>query len=180
MIKATSYYDQDTGELYKTNLKHVDASFDEEKGYLFWNRKKYAKTFQELDYPDALTDAEIGKLSRLSKKLYANTNLISYRGNGGIRPCSVEMMADLLGLEFKQMQRFLKKMMRLGIMAKAEIRSENALETQYYMSPLYYFTSNRIPLNLYLLFRQQLDRVLPLWVQNKFADAAKEIGTEGS
>ena len=49
MKKETKYIDEKTGEIRHGRVQYIDAAFDEEKGYLFWNRKKFpdqAKQFQ--------------------------------------------------------------------------------------------------------------------------------------
>jgi hypothetical protein len=59
----------------------------------------------------------------------------------------------------RQAYRFVEKMIKLGIMARVKVECENHTQTQYYINPMYYFSSNRLPLNLYLMFQPQLDEV---------------------
>jgi len=59
-------------------------------------------------------------------------------------------------------------MMDLGIIAKAIINTNEQIEVQYYLNPLYFISSKYLSPGLYMLFRKQLDKVLPAWVIQKF------------
>ena len=168
MIRETSYINQDTGEVYKCKVRHIAAAFDDEKGYLFWARKGFAKSFLGVDFPDSMTMTERGQMSTLAKKIWSNTNMLGYRGNGGVKPYSDVQIGQIIGLKEYQAKKFIRKMIRLGIMARATVEVGGGKEVQYYINPIYFFSSNRIPLSLYLLFRKELDKVLPAWVKAEY------------
>lgn len=168
MIKRTTIIDDQTGEIVSGKDKAFAPAFDEEKGYLFWARKSFSKSYHEVDFPDEMNDLEIGRMARLAKKIFSNTNMLGYRGNGGIKPYDICMIATILKLKPRQARSYIDKMIRLGIMAKVVVETENRKEVQFYVNPIYFFSSNRIPLGLYLLFRHQLDEVLPTWVKQKY------------
>lgn len=169
MRKIEKIVNEKTGEVLKNNIKFVTASFDDEKGYLFWARKSFAKSFVDVPFPKQLTHAEIGKLTILAKCIWSNTNMLGYRGSGGVKPYTEEMIAKQIGLCGKRGRQFISKMMDLGIVRKVDVIGGENVDTHFYINPLYFFSSNRIPLNLYLLFRDQLDGVLPEWVKQRFA-----------
>lgn len=168
MIKRTQYIDENTGEICADKARFISAAFDEEKGYLFWVRKNFAKSFQDVDFPSEMSFTEIGRMAKLAKKIWSNTNMLGYRGHGGIKPYNVEMIGEVIGLKPRQAARFVDKMIRLGVMAKVTVQAEKKREVHYYINPLYFFSSNRLPLNLYLIFRNQLDPFLPNWVIHRF------------
>ncbi len=170
VIKWTTVIDPRTGEILKSQGKEFPAAFDEAQGYLFWNKKSFAKSFQDVDYPEEMNDLEVGRMARLAKRIYSNTNMLGYRGNGGVKPLTVEQMAEILKMKPRQAYRFVEKMIKLGIMARVKVECENHTQTQYYINPMYYFSSNRLPLNLYLMFQPQLDEVLKPWVIQKFKE----------
>lgn len=173
MIEQTYRINEHTGEVVKSNIRHIAAAFDDDKGYLFWARKSFAKSFLDVPFPKSLTPAEIGRLTLLAKCIWSNTNMLGYRGNGGVKPYNIDIMAGKIGLKSRQTHSFITKMIKLGMMAKVEVKAEDRIETQYYINPIYFFSSNRIPLNLYLIFRKQLDEVLPDWVKDRFNEASK-------
>jgi hypothetical protein len=147
--------------------------FDTSKGYLLDFHQGGVRMFYDVNYPDEMTFAERGRLATLAKKIWSNTNMLAYRGNGGVKPMTVEQIGEVIQLKPYQTRAFLRKMVRLGVMAKATIEVSGQKETQWYISPLYFFSSKYLPLNLYLLFRKQLDGVLPEWVKQKFSEAER-------
>ena len=173
MIKETRVVNEKTGEVHSTKIQHIAAAFHEDRGYLFWARKSFAKSFSDVDFPAKMTMKERGQMATLAKHMWSGANMLGYRGNGGTRPYSVEQIGEIVRLKPYQGRVFVRKMIRLGVMARVEIKVEGRQETQFYLNPVYFFSSNRIPLNLYLIFRWQLDAVLPDWVKQEFAGQEK-------
>ena len=170
MIKQTHIIDEKTGEIHNSKIQFISCAFHEEKGYLFWARKSFSKSFQDVPYPDSMTDLEIGRMARLAKHIWSNTNMLGYRGSGGVRPYDVAGIGSLLGIGERRAQQFIAKMTKTGMLARVEIEAgNNDRQVQFYVNPIYFFSSNRIPLNLYLIFKLQLDEVLPQWVKEKYA-----------
>lgn len=168
MIKKTDIIEPETGEIVHSKTSDLFAVFDEQKGYLFWSRKAFSRSFSSIDYPVGISVSDIGRLTLLSKRIWANTNMIGYRGNGGVRPMTIKHMGGVIGLGGYQAGVFIRKMIRLGIMARVDVNSAGLQESQYYINPIYFCSTNRIPLNLYLIFREQLDNYLPNWVKQKY------------
>lgn len=170
MQKVVQYIEDDTGEVLNIKKQGVGNRFDPEKGYLFRNQAGGFSQFYDIPFPDSMNDLEIGRMTRLAKKMVAHSNMLGYRGNGGIKPHTIKTIAKELNLEERQTYNFIKKMIDLGILAKVKIESKNQTDHQLYVNPLYYNSSNRIPLNLYLLFRLQLDPYIPLWARKLFIE----------
>ncbi len=179
IIEELRHIDPTTGEIIGSSTRHIAAAFDEERGYLFWARKSFAKSFLDVPFPPELSHAEIGKLAVLAKHIWSNTNMLGYRGNGGIKPCNIAQIGQYIGLREYQARVFVRKMIRLGVMARVEVKTEGHFETQFYINPIYFCSSNRIPLNLYLIFRSQLDKVLPEWVKIEFAKLDRKVRENG-
>lgn len=169
IIKKTQYINKDTGVIENENVQYIGASFHEEKGYLFWARKSFAKSFVDIDFPPGMTMKERGQMATLSKKMWSTTNMLGYRGNGGVKPYNDEQIGIVVGLKAYQAKTFIRKMIKDGIIAKVTVMTGGEKTIQYYVNPIYFFGSNRIPLNLYLIFKAQLDRVIPAWVIEKYA-----------
>lgn len=179
LILKTQYIDRDTGEVYAEKRKYVSPAFDEEKGYLFWVRKHNVRMFQDIDFPPELSLVDIGRLAKLSKKVFRDTNLLAYRGNGGVKPMSVDQIAEVIELKKRQAYNFLARMQRIGMIKKIDVPTKvNGKQKKvphYYLNPIYFCSSNRINLNLYLLFQDQLDPLLPEWVKQKFAEGLERM-----
>lgn len=170
MQKRTMIVDETTGEIVSDKSRTISAAFDEEKGYLLWPRKNFARSFADIDFPAQMTMIDRGRMATLAKRIWSNTNMLGYRGNGGVRPYDYSKIGEVIGLKERQARTFVDKMVRFGVMAKVNIEIEGKKEIHFYVSPLYFFSSNRIPLNLYLIFRKQLDAVLPQWVIQRFRE----------
>jgi len=168
LIKKVVVYDEKTGEKIKETEQKFAPAFDEEKGYLFWARKSFSKSFTDIDFPEEMNDLEIGRMARLAKRIWSNTNMLGYRGNGGIRAYSTDMIAGILKVKPRQAYRFIEKMINLGILARTTISTGGHKETQLYVNPIYFFSSNRIPLSLYLLFHKQLDKHIPGYAKEEY------------
>jgi hypothetical protein len=168
--KETRIVNTRTGEVLGKNTFPVSPVFDEEKGYLFWPRKSFSKSFVDVDFPRELSFKEIGQMTTLAKKMCPKTNMLGYRGNGGSRPCNVDKIGAVVGLKPSQAYSFVRKMEKHGLIAEVKIRCGERVDTQYYVNPIYFFSGNRINLNLYLIFRRQLDPFLPGWVREKYRE----------
>lgn len=168
VIKRTLYIEGDT--VRQVQEREYPAVFDEGKGYLFWARKSFSKSFHCVDFPPEMTDLEIGRMARLAKKIWSNTNMLGYRGNGGVRPYTIEMIADVLRMSTRQTYRFVEKMIRLGILARVTVETRGTVENSLYVNPIYFCSTNRIPLNLYLIFQKHFDEVMPAWVVERYRE----------
>ena len=166
--KETRIVDRGSGEVLKKTTHLIAPMFDEEKGYLFWARKSFMKSCLDIDFPKEMSFKEIGQMTALAKKMCPKTNMLGYRGNGGTRPYNVDKIGAVIGLKPSQSYSFVRKMMRLGIMAEVKIKTSGKVEVQYYVNPMHYFSGNRIPLNLYLLFHKQLDQHIPGYAQEGY------------
>ena len=167
MKKELVYYD-DQGNVIQRRKQLYPDRFDENQGYLFWNQKQHAKVFPDVKYPEAMTDGEIGKLARLARHIYRDSNILAYRSGGGVKPHTIDSISMILGIKPKHCKEYISKMIYLGVMAKGEFSFCDEKATFYFISPLYYFTGKRINSTLYVLFQKQLDPHLQDWVKDRF------------
>lgn len=118
---------------------------------------------------------EIANISILGRYLVGNSSMIGYRGNKNtIKAMLPGKMAEVLEVSHRSVYRFIKRMMDLGMMAKVEIEVENKIHTQYYLNPLYFNDGRHIPLSCYLIFQEQIDRYIPKWAQDKYAEMQRD------
>lgn len=169
--KTSKITNPETGEVTqgKSEVTFINPWFDDEKGYLLWPRKNFAKSYQTVDFPKELNWAERGRLATLAKKIWSNTNMLGYRGNGGIRPYDIKQIGKIIGLKERAATRFMRKMEKHRIIKPIPVKFGDRVEVQYYFNPVYYFSNNRLSFNLYLLFHEELDPLLPDWVKKEFA-----------
>lgn len=167
MNKVTNIVD-DNGVIVSTKKIYFKDMFDEEKGYLFWVQTSFVKTFQDVELPKDITKPDIANLFLLSKKIYSNTNMVGYRSSGGIRPMTVEQMARVIRDTDRHTALFLNRMLKNRIIAKVNVIIGEDVTTQYYFNPIYFFSSNRLSRNLYLLFQKDLDSFVPEYAKQRF------------
>lgn len=135
-------------------------------GYKVPIHKLGAKIFADVKFPETLTHADIGRMTCLSKLMIGKTNFLGYRKGREIEAYTEKELTDFIKLKDRQGRQFIKKMCSLHIMRKTE--------TGYYINPLYYLTGQRLTLDLFLIFRDELKNFLPLWVIAEFLRQAKE------
>jgi hypothetical protein len=158
-----------TGEVVHSSTRgFYPPAFDEEKGYLFWKGKTFAKQFSDVPFPDGMSDGDVGKLARLAKRIWSNSNVLVSAERGVKKPIGLTEVAGLLGMTERYAGAWMEKLQVLGVLAISEVRFRGNTETFYYVNPVYFFSSNRMPLALYMMFREDLDKHLSAEVRSKF------------
>jgi hypothetical protein len=143
-----------------------------DKGYRWPFRKSGARLFSQVKFPEEMTFSEIGRMTVLSKEMVGNTNMLGYRQNRTILPYTADELYEIIQLSRSHGSEFLSKMIRLHILH----RGFDTLGTiQYYVNPAYFMAvGQRLSLDLYLKFQEDLQPLLPDWVIDGFLDQASE------
>jgi hypothetical protein len=158
-------------EFNKKEIKMPDR-FNED-GYLIPYNKRGSKMFADVPFPERMNDAEIGKTARLAKLMVSTSNMLGYRTRTGIAPYTEKQLIELVGLSAYRGKEYISKMVNVGMMQRTKrIVGEVEVE-EFYINPAYFFAGKRISLNLYLLFRENLDPILSEWAKNEFQQAAR-------
>ena len=174
-LKREQVIDEETGELQYERTRLLEFSiFNEEKGYMLFLNKRNVRIFPDIDFPESFGMSDIARLFLLSRHIVGTTNMIGKRVRNGIRPMSVEDMSKIADMPYRRFVTWLNRMIRAGMIARVKVKTEETEVTQYYMNPLYFFSSRYLPLNLYLLFQEQIDRYLPEWVKRKYGEMQKD------
>ena len=178
--------DPESGEILKKKEFTSASKFDLEKGYCFINPLQKGNKILMSDLPSCITDAEAGKLLRLFRYAAPNSNLLTFRSGNVNKAMQKEHIAKSLGLSARSCARFLNRMLKLNIIAKREIftvsknklssrsNSEPVFQSKFVRlnqnakEPVYFFAGNWLSYDLYILFRNDLDKMLPIWVVSKF------------
>lgn len=168
-FRETAYYDNEGKETMRHRV-FISDKFDDKKGYLFWNQANFIKTFHDVELPKELRKVDIANLFLLSKKVYADTNMIGCRGSAGNpKPMTIRQMADVIRDTERHTITFINRMIKLRVLAKVDVKVGNERAIQYYFNPIYFFSSNRLSLNLYLLFQKDLDPFLSNYAKERFS-----------
>ena len=173
MLRSITDSDHQTGEVLSRKQKYIPDVLNEE-GYKVPIHKLGAKLFSEVSFPAGMTDAEIGKMARLAKLMIADSNMLGYRTRAGIKAYTETQIIEIVTLSRKRGREFLQKMLKMKVMQVSTRKYGEVQQEEYYINPAYFFAGKRISINLYLLFRESLDGVLPKWIIKEFMKAAGE------
>jgi len=137
----------------------------EDEGYMIPIHKSGITIISESVFPKAMTDSDIGKMTRLAKMMIAKNNMLGYRGKSKILPYTAEEIGDLVGLKKRRSQGFVSKMIGLGIMCREDSKDE----TRYFINPAYFMANGqRLSIDMFIRFQKELIPILPKWVINEF------------
>ena len=101
-----------------------------------------------------------------------NSNLLCARTNKGFRPMTIAEIQEFVGLQDRQFRVFLRKVMDYSVIRKAVITiGEDRKEHHYYMNPIYAHCGKWVNVNLYLIFKDQLDPFLSDRAKHYYRDA---------
>lgn len=163
-------FDPNTGEVFRENRKQkfIAKTFDAGKGYL-WRTRDGVRSFFDVPFPEAMSMIDRGRMATLSKNMWGDTNMLGYRGYGRIKPYDIGGIGHLVGLNSKQADLFVARMIKFSIIKCVPIPFGEKIEKQYYINPLFYFRGPRLSGNLYELFHEEMEKYVPEWVKIAFA-----------
>jgi len=132
-----------------------------EKGYMFSLGGSPVRMYPGFELPKELTHAEVGRCLECAQYLEPETNMLFYRSNQDRKPLNRAKLAKRLGISYRQCCRFVERMIKFGVMVSEQGR--------IYICPVYFFRGHHLRYALYDRFREQMDKVLPSWVIDRFA-----------
>ena len=165
--------DADTGEII-AKREHRFTYWDENKGYLLWNQKANVRTFPDVDLPRDISKNDLGCLFLLCRKMLPTANLLVVRMRRGFKPMTLAEMQSVVDLKQTQFKTFMARMTRASMIRKVTIETGGRKEYQYYLNPVYFFSGKWLSLNLYLIWHDQIDAHLPLWIKDKYQESLKD------
>ena len=144
--------------------------FDPEKGYNFRYKSFSIKSYLDIPLPKDFTDSELGKILRLSRHIYANSNMLGKRKNNYIKPYTQDDILKILCLKDRQGRAFMKKVIDNKVIRRYEFTEQGKHFVQFYFNPIYFFSGTYLNVNLFILFQDELNKYLPPWVITKFLE----------
>lgn len=181
MLKQkVTIFNPDTGLILDQREKSLYNPFDPERGYNYRYKSITLKTYLDNPLPDVFNDAELGKLFRLTKFIYADSNLLGKRTHSKVKALTQREIISIFGLKDRQGKSLLKKFIENQIIRKLEYQEKRKKHVQYYVNPLYFFSGTYLNLNLFLLFQDELVEHLPEWVILKFLEQAEQRNVQKS
>lgn len=178
-------FDDVTGNIIDTRERGLYNPFDPVRGYNFRYKSLSIKSYLDIPLPDVFTDSELGKIFRLSRCIYADSNMLGRRTKSGIRPYTHADIIKVFGVQERQGRALLKKLIDNKVIRRMEFVNQGKRECQFYFNPLYFFSGKYLNLNLFILFQDLLADNLPEHIVKKFLDQAEaatviEVDTIGA
>lgn len=153
------------GELLKEKNIQFTESMNEE-GYRFPSHKAGARLFRDVQLPKEINYPDKGRLYDLSQLMVGNTNLIGYKQSGRIHGYTANEICELVNLKGSRGRVFMSKMLKYKVIKK--------LDAGFYMNPAYFMsTGQRLSLDLFIHFQEELIPLLPKWVVWEFLAKAQ-------
>jgi hypothetical protein len=157
------------GEVVEEKNYHFSDSMNEE-GYRFPSHKAGARLFRDVYLPKSISYQDKGRLYDLSQIMVGNTNLIGYKEKGKIYGYTEDEISKIVELSGKRGREFVRRMVQNKIIKK--------LDAGYYMNPAFFMsTGQRLSLELFIHFQEELMPLLPKWAIREFLLQAKDKKT---
>ncbi len=167
--------DQASGEVIASGQrKKWFSNFRAKEGYLFKPQAHFVRVFTGVKLPPEVKAKDAYRLYLLIDKLENGTNRLVYRSDHSNKAMKIGHIAACCGITYASASRFVTRMIRAGVMAKGKITVGDSQVISYYFNPLYYIRGKWLTYQLYTLFQDQLDPVLPEWVKRKFAEEHRD------
>jgi hypothetical protein len=155
----------------ETKIKKFYSPFKDGRGYNFKYKSAVIKSYLGIELPKDFTDNECGKVYRLSKHIYSESNLLAKRVNSEISPLTKDDIVLIVGIHRTHFGKFWNKMLRNRIIKPITLNGD----TYYCFNPLYFNSTTYMPLYLFIAFQPELKRHLPEWVVKKYLDMKEEV-----
>lgn len=171
MIKKQQIIDGN-GEVVSEGAKQFKI-WDDNKGYLFQAKDNFVKSFAEIKLSDFVKNkVDYANLHILAENIFRDTNMIAVKTRNIARPADIAEIGTLIGLCERRTRPFIDKMMQMGIIAKTVINTEERIETQFYLNPLFFMSNKYLSPFLFMMFRKQLKPYLKEWALKALNEAA--------
>lgn len=158
------------GEIIGERTVELYNPFKEGKGYNFKYKSTNTRSYLEIPLPNEFTDTEIGKIYRLSRHIYSDSNLIAKRSNNEIKPLPKKEIQKIIGLHRTKFNPFWKKVLEYSVVKEVKLGKYK----YFCFNPLYFNSTTYMPLYLYIAFQEELNAHLPHWVIEKYLEMKEE------
>lgn len=152
-------------------VKKFYNPFQSGRGYNFKYKSSFIKSYLGVELPECFTDNECGKMYRLSKRIYSDSNLLAKRVNNTIAPMTKQDIMDIVGVYRTNFYPFWNKMVDNKIVKPIVINGDE----YFCFNPLYYNSTHYMPLYLFIAFQDELKDHLPKWVIERYLDMQEEV-----
>jgi hypothetical protein len=165
------------GEVIEESTFEFYIPFREGVGYNLKYQSSYVKNYLSVGLPfveegkEGFTEIELGRIYRISRMMYSNSNLLAKRSNNQIVPITRDEIQDMLKMHRTKFVPFWKKILSFRILKPLKYD----IGTFFCMNPLYYNSTVYLPLEIFLAFQSDLQAHIPKWAVDKYKSMEKEF-----
>lgn len=169
VVDIRKYIDNSTGEVIGSVARELPDYFDADTGYRMLPRTKNLRVFPSIPFPDGLTRNDLGHLFFLSRSIWANTGALGKLVPRSFRPFDDDALIEHVGFSSQRRGRkWLARMVGLSMLRSIDVNlPDGGTERQWYINPVY-FCPMFITRQAYLIWRDQIDCLLPEYVKRLF------------
>jgi hypothetical protein len=157
------------GEVTRDDYYLIYEPFKEGVGYNFKYRSAFVKNYLGISLPygkDGFSDLELGRIYRISRLMYSDSNLLARRSNNKIVPVTRDEIQLMLGMHRTKFVPFWKKILDYHILKPIPLDGN----LYFCMNPLYYNSTTYLPIHIYTAFQTDIKEHLPEWVIEKYLE----------
>lgn len=165
-VRLTRVVNSD-GEITRERRERLYNPFREGEGYNFKYKSTKIKMYLNISLPEDLSDSDIGKVYKLSRYIYSDTNMLAKRVGHNIVPLTKQDIQEISGLSSRgRFSVFWDKLISNKIIKPVIMNNE----VFYCFNPIYFNSTDYLPLYLFLAFQDELSAHLPDWVIERYLD----------
>jgi hypothetical protein len=124
------------------------------------------RSYPSISLPECFSDAELGRIYKISRMIYSKSNLLAKRTNNGIVPLTRDEIHEKIGLHRTKFVQFWKKLVSNKIVKAIPINGQN----YYCISPLYFNSTVYIPVDIFIAFQDELKEHLSKRVFDEYVE----------
>jgi hypothetical protein len=164
------------GEIIDEKVVSFYTPFKDGYGYNFKYKSINIKSYLDNPLPKCFTDAEVGRIYRLSRLIYSDSNLLARRSNNEIKPYTKQELQETIGLHRTKFNPFWRKIISNNIIKPIILAKKDF----FCFNPFYFNSTTYLPVYLFIAFQTELTAYLPEWVINKYLDMQETQNVENT
>lgn len=178
MTKLECLFDKETGDIYRHRERGFYLWSDETFGGMIKQRNYHQKHYPDRRLCEAIASkADLLRTYTLSEYIVKNTNRVGRKDSKGF--ADLAGICELLGISEKKTREYLNRIIGLGIIARITAETKGEKFISYAFNPVYINSCKYVPLELYVVFKKDMDAIIPDWMKSKYAEALDRKNRQG-
>jgi len=150
---------------------------DKKEGGIIMPRNHHKKIYSNIKLSSVIkNNGDLLKTYMLTECIVKDTNRIGHCVGRRPRFADERDIAEMLGITEKKAREYINRMIKARVIGKQVTTTGDITLVCFIFNPIYVNAGKFVPLDIYVLFREDIDQHIPLWMKAKYAEAfrAKE------